>query len=132
VLEAGERRAFSEGSQHWSIEVGLQVADVATQVVVSVYARMFFLLTRAMSRRQELAADAWAAWTSGPSALASALEKIEILAPAYRIYLQSDVAFALQHGAMPGDLLEGFAMFRERAASRGGVQNPRGVQERGA
>ncbi len=115
VLEAGERPAFSEGSQHWSIEMGLGVAGVVTQIVVSVYARIYFLLTRAMSRRQELAADAWAAWASGPAALSSALEKIEILAPAYEIYLRGDVAFALQHGAMPGDLLEGFATFRERA-----------------
>jgi Zn-dependent protease with chaperone function len=118
VLEAGERRPFAEGSQHGFIEAGLAVAGVVTQLVVSVYARIYFLLTRAMSRRQELAADAWAAWTSGPAALASALEKIEILGPAYQTYLGSDVAFALQHGAMPGDLLEGFAAFRERALPR--------------
>jgi Zn-dependent protease with chaperone function len=122
VVRSGEREPFTAGSQHWIIEAGLSFAQAVTQGLVNLYARLFFRITRWMGRREELAADAWSASLAGAATAARALEKIGIDAPLYELYLRTDVSFAVSHGAIPVDLVDGFKAFRQHfGASEKGV-----------
>ena len=111
VLRTGERGAFAEGSHRLDIEVALELAQGLTRGIVGVYAKLFFWITRPASRRQEIAADAWSAALAGRRATVRALEKVSVEGPLYRLYLDSDVARAVQCGAMPSDLAGGFEAF---------------------
>lgn len=75
-----------------------------------VYAKGFLLLTNAVSRRQELAADALAARVAGARALASGLVRIHGAANAYEFYVNKEVLPVLERGARP-PIAEGFARF---------------------
>ncbi len=74
------------------------------------YAKGFLLLTHAVSRRQELAADALAARVAGAKPLGSGLRKIDGAALAYDAYLQTEVLPALSAGVRP-PVADGFAMY---------------------
>jgi Zn-dependent protease with chaperone function len=114
VVRTMERDPFRVGTQHHAIEGGLAFAQMLGRVLVNGYGRLYLRLTRSMSRRQELAADALSAAIVGNDAARRALEKISVGAPLYGRYLQSDVGFAVTRGAMPMDLSPGFARLRER------------------
>jgi Zn-dependent protease with chaperone function len=114
VLESVKRDAFREGTSHNAIEAGFAMAKIVGDIVVRGYARLYFFVMSASSRRQELAADALAAEIAGRDAVIRLLEKVSVLSPSYRVYLQGDVGFAVREGAMPTDLLEGYQRFRAR------------------
>jgi heat shock protein HtpX len=74
------------------------------------YAEMFLEITQAISRRQELAADALAARTVGARPLAGGLKRTHAAALAYEMYWHEDVLPALGSGWRP-PLAAGFAQF---------------------
>jgi hypothetical protein len=71
---------------------------------------MFLKITQAISRRQELAADALAARAVGAQPLTSGLKRTHAAALAYDLYWQEDVLPALGSGWRP-PLAAGFAQF---------------------
>jgi Zn-dependent protease with chaperone function len=82
------------------------------------YGHLFLRLTHAVSQQQEFAADALAARTVHPAAMASALRRVEGLAPAFNAYWHDEVVPALDGGCLP-PLAEGFNQFlgSERVSS---------------
>lgn len=72
------------------------------------YGNMFLRITQAISRRQELSADALAAKFVGRHAISSALEKISTEGVKYDTYFQAEVAPLLERGFMP-DIDGGYA-----------------------
>ena len=74
------------------------------------YGEMFIKITQAISRRQELAADALAARTVGARPLAGGLKRTHAAALAYDMYWHEDVVPALSSGWRP-PLAAGFAQF---------------------
>ena len=74
------------------------------------YGRMFLRVSHAVSRRQELAADALAARVVGARAMSEALRTLEATRPAYRAYWSQEVTPAIQSGFLP-PLAEGFGLF---------------------
>jgi len=79
------------------------------------YGQVFLRVSGAVSRQQELAADALAARTCGPEATARALHKAHVLAPLWSAYLHHDVIPIIEKSVrIP--LLEGFRAFlREKS-----------------
>jgi heat shock protein HtpX len=65
------------------------------------YARLFMRMTTLVSREQEFVADATAARVAGADAAVSALKRVEVLAPAYSIYLENEVMPVLRAGFLP-------------------------------
>jgi Zn-dependent protease with chaperone function len=65
------------------------------------YAKAFLRITNAISRREEFAADAFAARVAGRDVHMSALRKIHELAPAYDAYWGDEVAPVLESGRRP-------------------------------
>jgi Zn-dependent protease with chaperone function len=117
VISTVERDPFRVGSYHYAIEGGLQIAQALGRLLVSVYSRLYLIVTRPLGRRQELAADALSAAIVSAAAAASALEKVMVCAPLYDAYLQDEVGFAMRKGVMPTDLSAGFRRLRERVLS---------------
>jgi hypothetical protein len=74
------------------------------------YGNAFLRITNAISRRQEFAADAWAARIAGRDANVSTLRKLHRLGPAYNAYWDQEVTPALKVGAVP-PFGPGFARF---------------------
>jgi Zn-dependent protease with chaperone function len=114
VISAVERNPFSVGAHHYAIEGGLAFAQALGHGIVMGYSRFYLRLTRPLSRRQELAADALSAQLVSAAIAARTLEKVAIAAPLYFNYLQEEVGFAMKRGVMPTDLTAGFARMKER------------------
>ncbi len=114
VFESVQRGAFRSGKSHGAIEAGYALAKGLGEGLVRAYASLYFSITQASSRRQELAADALAASIAGRDAVIRLLRKVVALSPTYALYLQGDVGFAVKQGAMPTDLLDGYRLFRAR------------------
>ena len=74
------------------------------------YGNAFLRITNAISRRQEFAADAWAARIAGKGTHVSTLRKIHRLAPAYDAYWSQEVVPVLETGKRP-PVGTGFAQF---------------------
>ena len=74
------------------------------------YGNAFLKITHAVSRRQELAADALAARVEGPAALESGLKRIHGSAAALVGYWSQEVAPLLNQGFLP-PLADGFRRF---------------------
>ena len=119
VLESTEQSALRADSIHWSVDLGEAFARGVAVVLVKLYAGIYLRLTRPMSRRQELAADALSAELSGRENAVRALEKVHVLGPLYSIYLETEVARVIGEGAMPTDLLAGFERFRTHIDAHG-------------
>jgi Zn-dependent protease with chaperone function len=121
VLDSTEQDALRAGSIHWSVDLGHAFArGVATQLV-KFYAWIYLSLTRPMSRRQELAADALAASLAGRENAIRALQNVHLLDPLYSLYLETEVSRVVGVGAMPTDLLAGFERFRAQIGKHGVV-----------
>lgn len=74
------------------------------------YGKLFLRVSSAVSRQQELAADALSASTCGASPSACALRKVHAYGPAWQVYLELDVIPLIESGVrLP--LLEGFRRF---------------------
>lgn len=76
------------------------------------YGNLFLRLTRAVSRRQELAADALASGIAGRMILAEGLRAVHAAAPIYGAYVQRELTPVLNAGFLP-PVAEGFARFLE-------------------
>ncbi|HET9656302.1 MAG TPA: M48 family metallopeptidase [Kineosporiaceae bacterium] len=72
------------------------------------YAKLYFVVEAAVSRRQELEADQASASAVGAQAAAGALSEIPVLAAAWNFYLEAYVASAWEDGIAPEDLFGGF------------------------
>lgn len=113
VIASVEPRPFRE-RMHYAIEAGLAIAQALGRGLVTVYGRLFLLVTLRFGRRQELAADALAVSLVSRQATASALRTISVAIPLYVLYVEREVGFAIRNGAMPTDLAAGFERFRAR------------------
>jgi Zn-dependent protease with chaperone function len=114
VLDAVERNPFRVGTMHYSVESGLAIAQGLGHLLVKGYSHLYMRITRPISRRQELAADALSAKLVGSRTTAAALEQIAIAAPLYQLYLDEEVRLAVKEGAMPSDVAAGFQRLRTR------------------
>lgn len=74
------------------------------------YAKLFLLITHAVSRSQEYAADALAARVVGARHLVSGLRTIHAVAPAFAAYWDSELMPVLSRGYRP-PMADGFAQF---------------------
>jgi Zn-dependent protease with chaperone function len=74
------------------------------------YGALFLRVSAAVSREQELAADASAAAACGAGSTASALRKLEALGPLWEAYLDLDVIRAVNRGARV-PIIDGFRAF---------------------
>ncbi|MEU5259886.1 M48 family metallopeptidase [Amycolatopsis sp. NPDC021455] len=72
------------------------------------YAKLYFAVSAAVCRRQELAADAAAARVAGTSAMTSALREIEVLDVAWNFYFDRYVPIGWDAGYLPDRLAGGF------------------------
>jgi Zn-dependent protease with chaperone function len=124
VLSAGDRDPFRVGTSHVAIEGGFAVASVLSKALVYLYAEIYFRVTHALSRRQEMLADVFAARLAGTRAASSLLEKVSRCEPLYVRYVGTHVAFAVARGAMPTDLWDGFLRFRHRLDASQAGQSP--------
>jgi Zn-dependent protease with chaperone function len=82
------------------------------------YADLFMKISVRISRAQELVADALGARLAGPSAMAGALRKIEVLSAAWGAYFHGEVLPIVEQGRMPA-LLEGFDRYWRAAQTPG-------------
>jgi Zn-dependent protease with chaperone function len=121
VLESTEQDALRTGSIHWSVDLGHAFARGVAVQLVKFYAWIYLSLTRPMSRRQELAADALAASLAGRDNAIRALQNAHMLDPLYAFYLETEVLRVVAVGAMPTDLLAGFDRFVAQAGNHGVV-----------
>lgn len=106
-------------SRNLYVALGQSAARALGTALARLYARLYLRLTRRMDRQLELAADAFAASITSASALARALEKTAVGQPLFEMYMKTSVAFAVDHGALPSDLLPGFAWSMQRYTERG-------------
>lgn len=77
------------------------------------YARLYLLVDRAGSRRQELEADLASARAAGADAAVSALREIRVLAAAWEFFLDQYVRLGWESGYAPADLFAGFGALVE-------------------
>jgi heat shock protein HtpX len=92
----------------------------AVLVVFELYGRAFLRITNAISRRQELAADAAAVRRAGRDAQVAALRSVHAYGPAFDGYWRTEVVPVLQHGRRP-PVTDGFARFAAAAPIRDAV-----------
>lgn len=118
LLASVQRSPSQRGGFYW-VQIGRILAEFIGQQLVTVYARLFFHVTRSASQKQEIAADALSASLAGRGAAIKALENVSVAMPLYQVYLESHVALAVERGAIPTNLLAGFQAFRARVAERG-------------
>src|SRR3954467_3325548 len=81
------------------------------------YGKVFLRVTQAISRQQELAADALAARVVGAEPLAAGLKLVHGGALGFELYWHEDVVPALEAGFQP-PLLAGFARFLQAPRAR--------------
>ncbi|MBE8522025.1 M48 family metalloprotease [Amycolatopsis sp. H6(2020)] len=72
------------------------------------YAKLYFAVSAAVCRRQELAADAAAARVAGTAAMTGALREIEVLGVAWDFYFDRYVPIGWDAGYLPDRLAGGF------------------------
>jgi Zn-dependent protease with chaperone function/LysM repeat protein len=77
-------------------------------VPLSLYARLYYRLSRAVSRRQELEADAAAAATAGPAVTADALRAVHAIGVCWEVFRTEVVAPMRRSGRMPDDVFSAF------------------------
>lgn len=91
----------------------------AVRAVFALYAALFFRVSFAVARRQELEADAAAVAIAGRRAMAEALRKSRTSAAAWKFYLDSYCPMIPLAGARPADLFAGYyALLREPRRQR--------------
>jgi Zn-dependent protease with chaperone function len=94
------------------------------------YALVFFRITHAVSRHQELLADALAARVAGPGALAGGLKASHAAGLAFAPYWTQDVSPVLEAGFVP-PLAGGFARFIEQPRIAEGLREAVDDEARG-
>jgi Zn-dependent protease with chaperone function len=100
-----------------SIMHTLSRLDGFVVLLMSFYARLYFLVESAVSRRQEFEADMASARIAGKAAAAGALKELPVLGNAWGFYLNSYVGWGLDSGYAAKHILAGFRnLWRARAA----------------
>jgi Zn-dependent protease with chaperone function len=100
-----------------SIMHTLSRLDGIVVLLMSLYARLYFLVESAVSRRQEFEADLASARIAGKAAAAGALRELPVLGSAWGFYLNSYVGWGLDSGYAPTNILAGFPkVWQARAA----------------
>ncbi|GAA4539630.1 M48 family metallopeptidase [Amycolatopsis samaneae] len=74
------------------------------------YAKLYFKVSRAVTRRQELAADAASGRIAGPATAAGALRQIGALDTAWRFFVNNYATIGWQAGFLPRRFAEGFGL----------------------
>jgi hypothetical protein len=77
-------------------------------VPLSLYARLYYRLSRAVSRRQELEADSAAAAITGPAVAADALRSVHAIGVCWEVFRTEVVAPMRRTGRMPDDAFSAF------------------------
>ncbi len=77
------------------------VGSSMLQWLFTAYGKMFMRMTMQVSREQEFVADATAATVAGVAPAISALQRVEIIAPAYASYVNNEVMPVLRAGFLP-------------------------------
>lgn len=80
--------------------------------VVRAYAKLYLRVSKSVSRRQELAADRFAARLAGSSAASSALRELPVIDTAWDLFANRHLTVAWDLGYLPTTFLEGFARLR--------------------
>jgi Zn-dependent protease with chaperone function len=81
--------------------------------IFATYARVYFALTQAISRQQELEADDFSVEVAGRDAAVAALAEIPLLDAAYDHFLEEFVGPVHASGKRPSDFFDGFAEILE-------------------
>lgn len=76
------------------------------------YAKLYLRITQAISRRQEFAADTYAAQLAGSSAAASALRELPVIDAAWDLFTNRHLTVAWELGYLPTTFFDGFARLR--------------------
>ncbi len=119
------RTRFSIASAVDTLEDSAFFLDVPFRL----YGQLFLRVSGAVSRQQELAADALAARTCGPEATARALHKAHVLAPLWSAYLHHDVIPIIEKSVRV-PLLAGFRAFLHEQSWRSEIQRDIEEEER--
>lgn len=91
----------------------------SVRAVFTLYAKLFYRVSFAVNRRQELEADAAAVAVAGRKAMRDALRKCRMSAAAWKYYLDSYCPLIQFAGARPADLFAGYyTMLREPRRQR--------------
>jgi Zn-dependent protease with chaperone function len=90
---------------------GRNVVQVVVRWLFMLYARLYFLLERSVSRRQEFEADRAAAAVAGRAPTQAALRQVPALVAAWSFYLETYVGAALDHGIAPRGVFAAFPRF---------------------
>ncbi|HKN52407.1 MAG TPA: M48 family metalloprotease, partial [Amycolatopsis sp.] len=72
------------------------------------YAKLYFAVSSAVCRQQELAADAAAARVAGTEAAASALREVETLAVSWKFFMNTYAGIGWNAGYLPSRFAQGF------------------------
>ncbi len=108
ALQTTQHDDLRHGEVHWTIDAGRAIARVTVEGLLAVYARVFFVITGAMSRRQEVLADQLAARLAGGRIAASALRRIALADMVWSEHARALRHSAEKHGVMPRDCMRGF------------------------
>lgn len=100
--------------------------------MLRLYRRLYLLVSLAVRRRQEMEADRAAVRVAGGQAMASALRDIPALAAAWAFYLDSYVAWGLDGGVAPSDVLASFPLLLSARAHELARIRAEGEPERGS
>lgn len=76
------------------------------------YAKLYFLVSNAVCRRQELAADEASARAAGSAAAASALREVTAIAASWDHFLSNYAVLGWKSGYLPSDVFGGYAALR--------------------
>jgi Zn-dependent protease with chaperone function len=96
------------------------------------YRRLYLLVSLAVRRRQEVEADRAAIRVAGPQAMASVLREMPALAAAWAFYLDNYVAWGLDTGVAPSDVLASFPRLLSARAGELARIRAEGGPERGS
>ena len=93
--------------------IGHLGADSMLTPVFRAYGKLYLRVSQAVSRRQELAADANAARLVGAPAIASGLKKVHVAAPVFDTYVERYVGPLWENGRRPKRMYDGFRRFHD-------------------
>jgi len=93
--------------------IGHLGADSLLATVFTTYGKLYLRVSQAVSRRQELDADANAARVAGPAAHASALRKVHVADPVFDTFIGRFVQPLWNADARPRALYAGFEQFHD-------------------
>jgi hypothetical protein len=100
------------------------------RIPLSLYARLYYRLSRAVSRRQELEADAAAAAIAGPAVTADALRAVHAIGVCWEVFRTEVVVPMRRSGLVPDDAFSAFWRDARRSGVRAEAGRPPGIHAR--